>query len=222
MAQWNGGGDSGSETRVPPGATDDEERVIRESTDVVKNFMAEAYQHDSLNSVSEYGSTTPPAPLLTNFTSSPLSTEARVGRQLAIIGDDINERYAHEFNNMISMLHLTPDTAYEAFAGVAKKLFADGINWGRIVTLLCFGYRIAMDVLQSKTREFAKFMKKIISYVVRFIVTERIAKWIAEQGGWAAALAADAIPSVGYPTLFTIMGLGILCAVFAIVRARKG
>lgn len=72
MAQWNGGGDSGSEMRVPPGATEDEERVIRESEDVVRNFMAEAYQHDSLNSVTEYGSTTPPAPLLSNFTSSPL------------------------------------------------------------------------------------------------------------------------------------------------------
>lgn len=38
-----------------------------------------------------------------------------------------------------------------------------------------------------------------------------------------AALATDAIPSVGYPTLVSIMGLGIiLSAVVVIVRARKG
>ena len=46
---------------------------------------------------------------------------ARIGRQLAIIGDDINGRYAPEFNQMIRMLNLTPETAYEAFAGVARK-----------------------------------------------------------------------------------------------------
>ena len=46
---------------------------------------------------------------------------AVIGRQLAVVGDDINNRYAPEFNQMIRMLHLTPETAYEAFAGVARK-----------------------------------------------------------------------------------------------------
>ena len=45
----------------------------------------------------------------------------QVGRQLAMIGDDINDRYQPQFNQMISMLALTPDTAYEAFAGVVRK-----------------------------------------------------------------------------------------------------
>lgn len=46
---------------------------------------------------------------------------AQIGRQLAVIGDDINDRYAPQFNRMIRMLNITPDTAYEAFAGVARK-----------------------------------------------------------------------------------------------------
>lgn len=46
---------------------------------------------------------------------------AIIGRQLAVVGDDINNRYAPEFNQMIRMLNLTPETAYEAFAGVARK-----------------------------------------------------------------------------------------------------
>ena len=49
------------------------------------------------------------------------SPAAQIGRQLAMIGDDINDRYAPQFNSMIRMLQLTPDTAYEAFAGVARK-----------------------------------------------------------------------------------------------------
>lgn len=46
---------------------------------------------------------------------------ARIGRQLAVIGDDINSRYSTQFNHMIRMLNLAPETAYEAFAGVARK-----------------------------------------------------------------------------------------------------
>jgi len=46
---------------------------------------------------------------------------ARIGRQLAVIGDEIYSRCTPEFNQMICMLNLTPETAYEAFAGVARQ-----------------------------------------------------------------------------------------------------
>jgi hypothetical protein len=46
---------------------------------------------------------------------------AQIGRQLAYIGDTINERHAPQFNQMIRLMNLTPETAYEAFAGIARK-----------------------------------------------------------------------------------------------------
>lgn len=49
------------------------------------------------------------------------SRASQVGRQLARIGDDINRRYADEFKDMINQLNVNEDTAYEVFAGVAKK-----------------------------------------------------------------------------------------------------
>ena len=49
------------------------------------------------------------------------SRASQVGRQLARIGDDINRRYADEFKDMLNQLSITEDTAYEVFAGVAKK-----------------------------------------------------------------------------------------------------
>ena len=49
------------------------------------------------------------------------SPAAQIGRQLAVIGDDINRRYDTTFNHMIYLMNLTPETAYEAFAGVARK-----------------------------------------------------------------------------------------------------
>lgn len=64
------------------------------------------------------------------------------------------------------------------------RLFRDGnINWGRIVTLLCFGYRMAVTVIQRGIRG---FFTEIVGFVVRFVLSERIARWIADQGGWVS------------------------------------
>ena len=62
------------------------------------------------------------------------------------------------------------------------RLFRDGrITWGRVLTLLCFGYRIAVTVIHRGIRG---FFSNVVGFVVRFVFTENIAKWIAEQGGW--------------------------------------
>lgn len=62
------------------------------------------------------------------------------------------------------------------------RLFREGnISWGRIITLLCFGYRMAVEVLNRGIRG---FFTRIVGFVCRFIASESIAKWIAEQGGW--------------------------------------
>jgi len=62
------------------------------------------------------------------------------------------------------------------------RLFREGgIHWGRIITLLCFGYRLAITYLR---RGVVGFFTNIISWVVKFVVSERIAQWIADQGGW--------------------------------------
>ena len=63
-------------------------------------------------------------------------------------------------------------------------MFEDGvINWGRVVTLLCFAYRMAITVVQ---RHLADFFSKIVGYLVKFVLLEKIAKWIADQGGWVS------------------------------------
>ena len=45
---------------------------------------------------------------------------AEVGRQLARLGDEINEKYSEVFDRMIAPLNLTGDNAYEAFACIAR------------------------------------------------------------------------------------------------------
>lgn len=45
----------------------------------------------------------------------------QVGRQLAIIGDDINRRYDTEFQNLLEQLQPTAGNAYELFTKIASR-----------------------------------------------------------------------------------------------------
>jgi Bcl-2 antagonist/killer family protein len=63
------------------------------------------------------------------------------------------------------------------------------VNWGRIVALLCFGYRMAVEVLRSQVEKFAEFMSRIIKFLLKFLITERISRWIADHGGWVGTIA---------------------------------
>ncbi|XP_058162563.1 bcl-2 homologous antagonist/killer isoform X2 [Dasypus novemcinctus] len=67
----------------------------------------------------------------------------------------------------------------------ARSLFESGINWGRVVALLGFGYRLAIHVYQ---RGLTGFLGQVASFVANFMLQHGIARWIAQRGGWAAAL----------------------------------
>lgn len=49
------------------------------------------------------------------------STMGQVGRQLAVIGDDINRRYDSEFQTMLKHLQPTAENAYELFTKIASR-----------------------------------------------------------------------------------------------------
>lgn len=218
MAAWNGRGDgektlpSPSVKQVPSPENiqpDTEQNVCDEAEDVFKNFLYQSWRQDQ--SRQDFDNT-PNVPQLTNFTADPLGPAAQVGRQLAKIGDDINQRYQPEFDQMINSLNINQATAYDAFAGVAKKLLAGGVNWGRILTLFSFGYRIAVRVLQLGERigDFAQTLKNIVTNVVTFIrdTSQGIAHWIASQGGWRSGL--TYVPTLTIRQWAAFIGFSIL------------
>lgn len=194
---------------------DSEENVREETEDLFRNFVYQRYRNENIQQ--QYDST-PVDPELLNLPKVPATSAAQIGRQLARIGDDINEKYKDTFNEMIATMNIGPDTAYEAFAGVARKILAEEVNWGRILTLLCFGYRIAVQVMKSHVGKFAEFLSRMCSYVLKFLISERITQWIADHGGWSAAL--TFIPSVDNQTFLTILGLAALSVAAVIVWNR--
>ncbi|XP_070542968.1 bcl-2 homologous antagonist/killer-like [Ptychodera flava] len=218
-----------TESELPP---DTEENVQEQAEGIVRNFMFQRFQQEF-----QQDNETPSVPELQGFTTNPLSSTclthtlgnsekitpnvesptAQVGRRLAQIGDDINARYSGEFRGMIRSLDITPSTAYEHFANIARKIFTDGINWGRIVALLMFGYRIAIDVIK---KGFKSFFNSIVKFVVKFIIGERIAAWIARQGGWAAALYYQ-LEEPGWKAVGVVVAIAAVSIIACISIARR-
>ena len=78
---------------------------------------------------------------------------------------------------------LSKETAFETFASIAADIFSDGkINWGRVVAVIYFGYRMAVKVLFE-----GGFLKTIIKWIIKFIY-ERLAQWIVQSGGWVSII----------------------------------
>ncbi|OXU24607.1 hypothetical protein TSAR_014662, partial [Trichomalopsis sarcophagae] len=84
------------------------------------------------------------------------------------------------FTSMVNRLNVVPDTAYEAFMGVADELFHQGITWARIVCLYAFMGRLA---LWARDRRMHSLKQKLPMYVSRYI-GEEIAQFIKICGGW--------------------------------------
>lgn len=74
----------------------------------------------------------------------------------------------------------------------AHSLFKSGINWGRVVALLGFGYRLAVYVYQ---RGLTGFLGQVTCFLADIILNHYIARWIAQRGGWVSAWA------LGHPGL---------------------
>ncbi|XP_039941819.1 bcl-2 homologous antagonist/killer [Hirundo rustica] len=179
-----------------------EGRVAEEAEEVFRGFAFYCYQQER----EERGAEVPQDPEIEQIQQDMGSTESLVGRRLAIIGDDIYRRYDGEFHAMLQSLKLTPENAYEHFTKIASSLFESGINWGRVIALLAFGYRMAMHVWESGV---GSFLRRIARYLGDFMLHNHIAQWIAQQGGWRAVLDLDNV-YVKYVLVAAVVVLGHL------------
>ncbi|RUS73147.1 hypothetical protein EGW08_019089 [Elysia chlorotica] len=189
-----------SVTNVQP---DTEENVEAQTETVFRNYVYQSYGHDSMR---ESLDLTPAIPELVNFPTDPVSPAAQIGRELAKFGDDINEKYADVFDGFITSLRITDtDETYDAFANIARRVLSGSVSWGRILILLSFGYRMAIKVVRTQASNFSWLLSKIVGFVTRFVISERISKWIADHGGWAAAL--SFIPEASNNLFWLVSGL---------------
>ncbi|KAI7813875.1 hypothetical protein IRJ41_003450 [Triplophysa rosa] len=99
-----------------------------------------------------------------------------VVEQLLKIADDLNKNA--ELQNLINTVQA--NCAQDVFMTVARSIFEDGINWGRVVALFHLAYGL---IYKALTQNRFEIIRRIISWVLQFI-KENISAWIRAQGGW--------------------------------------
>lgn len=74
-----------------------------------------------------------------------------------------------------------------------------------MVALLGFGYRLALYVYQ---RGLTGFLGQVTCFLADIILRHYIARWIAQRGGWAAALNLRRDPILSVMVIFGVVLLG--------------
>eukprot|EP00794_Sanderia_malayensis_P018057 gene18057-19866_t len=149
--------------------TSTREEVMDEAQDVFLNYMDDMFNRDGIS----------PSDLPEELQGRRREVNSETARCLQQIGDDLVGN--RELNHLINEMPISKETAFETFASVAQQIFGDGvINWGRVVALLYFGYRLVVRVLCD-----GKLLMKIVKWVLQFI-SERLVKWIMQEGGWVS------------------------------------
>ncbi|XP_051560679.1 apoptosis regulator BAX isoform X1 [Myxocyprinus asiaticus] len=96
--------------------------------------------------------------------------------QLLRIADDLNRNA--ELQHLINTVEA--NCAQDVFKTVARSIFEDGINWGRVVALFHLAFKL---IFKALTQNHLDIIRRIISWVLQFI-RENISAWIRQQGGW--------------------------------------
>ncbi|XP_033488725.1 apoptosis regulator BAX-like [Epinephelus lanceolatus] len=129
-----------------------------------------------------------------------------VVQQLIKMTNDIDKNI--ELRRLINQI--PSNCAQDIFMKVARSIFTDGINWGRVAALFSLAYRLIHKELITNHPE---NIRPIIRWFRQFI-REHLYSWLVQQGGWVGAI-------IGVPWWRTAAIVASLAMVVAIVYYRE-
>ncbi|KAM9366501.1 apoptosis regulator BAX [Symphorus nematophorus] len=103
-----------------------------------------------------------------------------VVEHLLKIADEMNRNA--ELQRLINQVQ--SNCAQDIFMQVARSIFADGINWGRVVALFHLAYRL---IYKALTTNHLENIRTVISWVLQ-VIREHLYTWLVQQGGWEGVI----------------------------------
>lgn len=195
----------------PPGERRYERNLNPDDIGNQARFLLTRFIHDRLE---QNGNDAPEADNL-RAPDTPAGPPVEHIRQVAACLKKIGDELDGDENLQRIIGRIRPDSPKQTFLEVAKEIFADGnFNWGRVVALFYFAYKMAVKTLEAKFEKLVPVVQMIVEWVVSFI-TDYVAGWIIERGGWDAIQEYFGTPSYQAVGIFLA---GILCTVFVAYR----
>ncbi|XP_005949815.2 apoptosis regulator BAX [Haplochromis burtoni] len=103
-----------------------------------------------------------------------------VVEQLRKIADSLNRNA--ELQRLINQVQ--GNCVQDVFMAVARNIFADGINWGRVVALFHLACKL---IHKAITANHLENIQMIISWVLQ-VIREQVYSWLVAQGGWEGVI----------------------------------
>ncbi|XP_006822173.1 apoptosis regulator BAX-like [Saccoglossus kowalevskii] len=179
-----------------------------QATQLLMEFIIERFQRDGIENAPTMEEIQDPDVL------TPMQEEnwGQIGATLRTIADEMDRDY--ELQRMID--RVPTNCSVDAVIAVARVIFDDGIvNWGRVVALFYFAYRMCVKAINSMMSQYLPgWMTRLIREIVKFLV-EVFAAWIISRGGWGAI-----IEYLGSPAwqFYSLCAISFTCFVAAVVR----
>lgn len=104
----------------------------------------------------------------------------QVVEQMLLIADEMNRNA--ELQRLINQVQ--GDCAQDIFMKVVRRIFADGINWGRVVALFHLAYKL---IYKALTTNHLENIRTIISWFLQ-VIRELLYPWLVQQGGWQGVI----------------------------------
>ncbi|PFX17402.1 apoptosis regulator R1-like [Stylophora pistillata] len=142
-----------------------------------------------------------------HFLIPPQSTNASTST-LRKLATDTEAKYPDLFESVCTKLDITPASAHRTFVCVAKEIFQEETNWGRIVALYAFGGVVAHHFVETQRPE---MVQKIVEWTATFIA-ENLLTWIKENGGWDGFVAHFSDSSQSQTMWKSLFTVGSICA----------
>ncbi|CAN9506869.1 unnamed protein product [Ophioblennius macclurei] len=131
-----------------------------------------------------------------------------VVEQLLRIAEEMNRNA--ELQRLISQVQ--GDCAQDIFMEVARSIFADGINWGRVVALFHLAYKL---IYKALTTNHVENIRTVIGWVLK-VIKEQLYAWLVAQGGWEGV-----IQSFSRWRTVTVLASVVLLASFVYYRKTR-
>ncbi|XP_054626966.1 apoptosis regulator BAX [Dunckerocampus dactyliophorus] len=131
-----------------------------------------------------------------------------VVEQLLKIADEMNRNA--ELQRLINQVQ--GNCAKDIFMKVARNIFADGINWGRVVALFHLAYRL---IYKALTTNHLENIRLVTSWVLQ-VIREQLYYWLVQQGGWEGV-----ISGWSHRRTLTLVASVVLVAAFVYYRRTR-
>jgi hypothetical protein len=103
---------------------------------------------------------------------------------IRVLGDEFEVRFRNRFDYLICLLDITDDNAYDTFTAIVHGLFADDINWGRIVALFGFSGCFAVRCFELNRPH---LVDNLLEWLTTYVDTQ-LSGWINTHDNWQGFL----------------------------------